>query len=86
MTPITISELEQAINAARQAQPAEGQESALSADVAILADIYGQLIYRGHRAFDADSLEPDEREALLRWRAVAESMQPNQDESTGRAA
>jgi hypothetical protein len=86
MTPITISELEQAINSARQAQPAEGQEAALSADVAVLADIYGQLIFRGHKAFDADSLAPDERDTLLRWRDAAESQRPNPDESAGRAA
>lgn len=86
MTPITISELEQAINSARQAQPADGQEAALSADVAILADIYGQLIYRGHKAFDADSLEPDERDTLLRWHDAAQPRRPGQDESAGRAA
>ena len=67
MTPTTISELEQAINRARQSQPADGQQAALSADVARLAEIYGQLIFRGHKVFDADSLDPPERDALRRW-------------------
>ncbi|MGB7180482.1 MAG: DUF3717 domain-containing protein [Burkholderiaceae bacterium] len=72
MTPIKISDLEKAINHARQALPAEGQAAALSTDVGLLADIYGQLIFLGHKAFDADSLEPPVRAALFRWISLNE--------------
>lgn len=81
MNPISISDLEQAINSARSAEPASGSEAALSGDVAVLADIYGQLIYRGHKMFDADSLDADERETVLRWLKVARDSQVS-----GRAA
>ena len=70
MTPITINELERAINCARAAQPTDGGRAALSAELALLAGIYGQLIYRGHKAFDADSLAPNEQAALQRWLAA----------------
>ncbi|MEZ5652674.1 MAG: DUF3717 domain-containing protein [Burkholderiaceae bacterium] len=67
MTPIRIRELEIAINRARGHEPASGTEARLSSDVSTLAAIYGELIYRRHSAFDADSLPPAEREALMRW-------------------
>lgn len=72
MTPISITQLELAINAARYAAPSMGQESALSDDVAILADIYGELIYRGHKNFDADSLPVKARDVVLQWIAQSE--------------
>lgn len=71
MNPISISDLEQAINAARSAEPASGSEAALSGDVAVLADIYGQLIYRGHKMFDADSLDASQRSIVLHWLEAA---------------
>ncbi len=67
MRTVTIIELEQAINKARQAQPAEGIESTLPRDVARLADVYGELIFSGHKAFDLDSLTPPSKESLIRW-------------------
>lgn len=72
MTPISISQLEEGINAARSVAPAVGQEAALSDDVAILADIYGELIYRQHKNFDADSLPVKERNIVLHWVAQSE--------------
>ena len=67
MKPVSIAELESAINRARASQPATGHEAALSADVSRLADVYGELIFRGHRVFDADSLPPPVRDILQRW-------------------
>ena len=67
MTPIRIRELEDAINRARSAEPASGSEARLSDDVGRMATVYGELIYRGHTAFDADSLDDATRQALLRW-------------------
>lgn len=67
MTPVRIRELEDAINRARGEQPASGAEARLSDDVSRLAGIYGELIFRGHSAFDADSLDPGTRAALMRW-------------------
>ncbi len=72
MKIVTINELEQAINRARQSVPATGHESALSADVSLLADLYGELIFRGHKAFRADSVSVRHQEVLERW------LQPNQ--------
>lgn len=70
MKPVTISALELAINAARFAAPAQGREAALSDDVNVLAGIYGELIFRGHRGFDADSVSVAARQALERWLPV----------------
>lgn len=67
MEIVTINELELAINRARQSVPATGSESALSADVSLLADLYGELIFRGHKAFQADSVSPEHQDALKRW-------------------
>jgi len=72
MTPISITQLEQAINAARNVAPSVGQAAALSEDVAILADIYGELIFRQHKNFDADSLPEKERNVVLQWVAQSE--------------
>lgn len=72
MTPISISQLEQAINAARSAGPSKGHEAALTDDVAMLADIYGELIFRQHKNFDADSLSAEIRDVVLHWVALAQ--------------
>jgi len=67
MDTVTITDLELAINRARQGEPAAGTEAALSADVSLLADLYGELIFRGHRAFKADSVSQAHQAALQRW-------------------
>lgn len=66
-TRITITQLEQAINLARGAQPASGSESALSSEVASLATLYGQLIFRGEGDLDIDQLTEAQRTLLQRW-------------------
>lgn len=68
-TRITITQLEQAINTARGSQPASGSESALSAEVSLLASLYGKLIFRGQSHLDIDELAEAQRAALLRWLA-----------------
>ncbi|MFK7962970.1 MAG: DUF3717 domain-containing protein [Burkholderiaceae bacterium] len=67
MDIISITDLELAINRARQTEPSVGHEAALSSDVSLLADLYGELIFRGHRAFKADSVTLDHQKALARW-------------------
>ena len=67
MKVVSIAQLESAINAARSAEPADGTASTLSEDVALLAGIYGELIYLNHRAFDCDSLTPDQQRVLTKW-------------------
>lgn len=70
MKRIAIVDLEVAINAARDACPAQGLERALAGDVNVLAGIYGELIFCGHTAFDADSLDEKRRTILERWMVV----------------
>lgn len=72
MEIITINALEQAINRARHSEPATGHESALSSDVSLLADLYGELIFRGHKAFQADSVSDTHRQVLSRWLVAGE--------------
>lgn len=69
MEPIRISELEAIINRARSALPAQGAEATLSPDVALLAGIYGRMIYLHQEVIGAEALEPVEQQALARWRA-----------------
>ncbi len=65
--PFTIQALEQAINRARQANPAQGTEASLSPEVAKLAALYGWMIYEGRQELSPDLLNADEMEALSRW-------------------
>lgn len=66
---VSITELEAAINRARHAHPAHGREAALSPDVALLAALYGELIYRRAHQFELATLSPELRGAFERWRA-----------------
>ncbi len=63
----TIQALEQAINRARQANPAQGAEASLSPEVAKLASLYGWMIYEGRQELSPDLLNADEMDALSRW-------------------
>ncbi|MFT3800654.1 MAG: DUF3717 domain-containing protein [Burkholderiaceae bacterium] len=67
MESIRIAQLEAAINRARVAQPAVGAESALSADVAVLAGIYGRMIHRRLDHLPVDDLDENERQVAERW-------------------
>jgi Protein of unknown function (DUF3717) len=63
----TIQALEQAINRARQANPAQGKEASLSPEVAKLASLYGWMIYEGRQELSPDLLNAAEMETLARW-------------------
>ena len=65
--PFTIQALEQAINRARQANPAQGTEASLSPEVAKLASLYGWMIYERRQELSPDLLNTDEMDALSRW-------------------
>ncbi len=66
-TPLTIAQLEQAINRARSREPATGSEYSLSSDVSLLGTLYGRLIFRNRFEFDPETLSAEERDALSRW-------------------
>ena len=63
----TIQMLEQAINRARAAHPAMGNEARLSPEVAKLANLYGWMIYQGRQEVSPDLLNQDELEIVARW-------------------
>jgi hypothetical protein len=67
MEPLSISQLEAAINRARAVAPASGIEASLSPDVALLARLYGEMIFRHHSHLDVETLSDEEQLALLRW-------------------
>ena len=67
MQTITIHELETAINRARAAQPATGSHASLSADVALLADVYGGMIYGRRDSVAMEELSLAQREVIGRW-------------------
>lgn len=69
MSTLGIGQLELAINRARAAQPSQGNESALSRDVGILASLYGRMIYLRQESVALEALEPRERDTLTRWLA-----------------
>ena len=68
MTPtFTIKQLEAAINRARAAQPATGTESALTREVALMAGLYGRMIWERQERIALESLSPAERAVLTTW-------------------
>jgi len=66
---VSIQMLEGAINAARRQSPTRSADHCLSADVAVLAGLYGQLIFHRDSAFDADCLDSATRRILDHWLA-----------------
>ncbi|MFK7966778.1 MAG: DUF3717 domain-containing protein [Burkholderiaceae bacterium] len=66
-TAISIQMLEEAINMARRECPTPAADHCLSADIKALAEIYGLLIFQGHSAFDAATLEPGTKDVLEHW-------------------
>ena len=59
---MTIGELEARINQARSINQAAGAELALHKDVAVLAGIYGRMIYA--RTTDTSQLQLSDKERL----------------------
>ncbi len=64
---VAIQALEEAINRARQAEPADGLGASLSPDVGRLAGLYGWMIYQGLKELSPDRLNADELDAVVRW-------------------
>ncbi len=67
MSSLSIGQLERAINRARAIEPAQGTESALSRDVAVLAGLYGRMIYLRMDQIAWNALEEREHAVLVRW-------------------
>jgi|LauGreDrversion4_2_1035121.scaffolds.fasta_scaffold30631_2 hypothetical protein len=64
---VSITHLEAAINRARAAQPASGPESALTREVALLAGLYGRMIWQRCDSIDIEGLSMAEQLALQSW-------------------
>lgn len=62
-----VTQLEAAINRARATQPATGPESALTREVALMAGLYGRMIWERQERIALESLSPAERAALTTW-------------------
>jgi hypothetical protein len=61
-----VAELEALINQVRNTHPASGSEAALSGEVALLAGIYGRLIYFRLTDTQQLTLTQAEQDALLK--------------------
>lgn len=66
---LTLNALETAINRARAAQPASGPESSLGRDVAVLAGLYGRMIWHRTERLALHEISDSERVVLSRWGA-----------------
>lgn len=66
--PISLPELEQAINYWRDREPSQGEESRLCREAAALATPYALMIISHRRELSPDALEPDARAAYQAWR------------------
>jgi Protein of unknown function (DUF3717) len=64
---MNISQLEQAINRARETLPPEGKALILSPDVAQLASIYGQMIFEHKTETDQLTLSDEQMLVIKRW-------------------
>ena len=64
---VSITDLEAAINRARAAQPASGPESALTREVALLAALYGRMIWERRDSTEFNTLSTAEQLALQSW-------------------
>jgi len=65
--PIGIGQLEAAINRARLARPAQGVEAVLAREVAVMASLYGRLIWERRGAVSWEELSEVERDAVRQW-------------------
>jgi hypothetical protein len=67
LTQISLSDLEVAINKARAALPPQGADHQLAADVALLANLYGKMIYYKQVIVPMQLLSDSEQIVLLNW-------------------
>lgn len=66
-TPISITQLEQAINYWRLRSPSTGEEARLCEQAAALATPYALLIFAGTRELHAGDLNDECRQAYAGW-------------------
>lgn len=63
--PVTIAQIECAINHWRDRRPSQDAENpVLCAEARALADVYGLMIYRGESSVEHASLTPQQHAAL----------------------
>jgi hypothetical protein len=74
LTQISLSDLEVAINKARAKLPPKGVEHQLAEDVAILANLYGKMIYYKQVVVPIQLLSDSEQIVLLNWVMDADPM------------
>lgn len=67
-SPISLPELEQAINYWREREPSRGEESRLCREAAALATPYALMIVGHRRELPPDELTPEARAAYEAWR------------------
>ncbi|ALM85583.1 DUF3717 domain-containing protein [Bordetella sp. N] len=70
-TPISITQLEQAINYWRSRSPSTGEEARLCHEAAALATPYALLIFAGLRELRVSDLNDDGRSAYAAWLQTA---------------
>lgn len=63
----TLAELESAINYWRARSPSTGEEHALCAEAAALAEPYALLIFTARQEIGWDTLDADAQAALRAW-------------------
>jgi hypothetical protein len=68
-TPITLAELESAINFWRQRSPSMGEELRLCAEASALATPYALMIMSRRTSITMEDLSEKARAAILAWKA-----------------
>lgn len=66
---VLYHDVQTAIMRCMSCEPTRKADYALSEDASLLAEVLGVLIWRKAHAVPTDSLTPQQREALLRWRS-----------------
>lgn len=68
--PITLPQLEEAINYWRARSPSQGDEHRLCPQAAALAKPYALMIFRRRKEVAPGELPPEALDAYLQWRAA----------------
>ncbi|WP_017525250.1 DUF3717 domain-containing protein [Pusillimonas noertemannii] len=67
-----LTELEAAINYWRNVSPSQGEEQALCAQAAALAEPYALMIYERRGEIEAEALSSKAQQALAEWEAATQ--------------
>jgi hypothetical protein len=65
---LILTDLEQAINYWRARRPSQGEESALSAEVNALANVYALMIYQKQNSLPLEQLPGEVIQLIQGWR------------------